>query len=304
MSLLSMKSDVICAVIGEAMVDIVFPVLTNTEMSCLKTGGVITTNSYKSIGGLTNIAINLNRLGVSSLFIGKIGKDCFGKYFEKEITKTNLKAKISKSDRFPTGIVSVFSLQNKERFFIVDRGANKDLCESDIDLDLCKHSKYVYISGYSFQDQQTSNTLINLLKELSDSDVKFIFNPGAPNLVKKYKKIFKKLIKENIDILFLNNYEGKNLFGKDWENLSDYIDKFNLNKIILTKGCNGSTIINSDQILDIPPHCLNDVVDTTGAGDAFASAFIYGMEKGWNDKLSGNFAARYAGKIICNYGGF
>jgi len=297
-----MKSEIKCTVIGDAMIDIIFPIINKKNMSCIKMGGVITTNSRLKIGGLTNIANNLNKLGLSSSFIGKVGKDCFGNYFEAELVKYNSYSKISKTEKFNTGIVSAYILPNKERFFVVDRGANQNLLENDIDFDMCRHSKYLYISGYSFQDDHTTNTINHVLKDLSNSNVKIIFNPGAPNLAKTYKKVFKDLIKEHIDILFMNKEEANNLFGKDLENIKDHAQTLALNKIIITKGSEGSRIINEHQIIDIAPHLVENLIDTTGAGDAFASAFIYGMDKGWDDKISGNFAAKYASKIICNYG--
>jgi len=203
-----MRAKIACTVIGDAMVDILFPLSNRDDLEYITHGGVTSTRSKIVAGGALNIAVNVIKLGLTSAFIGKIGNDCFGKFIKEDLKKNNVRFKLSVTKRLNTGIAVALVLPNKERFFIVDRGANADLKEEDVDFDLCLNSQYLYISGYSFQDTTTSQTILKAVQEVSENGVNVVFNPATPNLSKRYKEKFMDLIKNYVDVLILNEKEG------------------------------------------------------------------------------------------------
>ncbi|HID27688.1 MAG TPA: carbohydrate kinase family protein, partial [Methanosarcinales archaeon] len=148
-----MKSKITCTVIGDAMVDLVFPLSNNNDVKYIMQGGVTSTKSKITLGGTANVAFWISKLGCNSAFIGKIGNDCFGNYIKKDLRVNKIKDGLAISSEYNTGLVIVLVLPTKERFFIVDRGANIDLKMQDVNFDFCLNSKYLYICGYSFQDK-------------------------------------------------------------------------------------------------------------------------------------------------------
>lgn len=296
-----MKPKIICTVIGDAMIDIISPLLNDEDIGYIVHGGVTSTKSTISSGGTANVAVGIAQLGSQSAFIGKVGNDCFGKYIENDLKKNNVKTELAVSNEHNTGMAFVLILPNKERFFIVDRGANADIEEKDINFDTCINSQYLYISGYSFQDEKTSDTIRKVIEESSNTDVKIVFNPAAPNIAKKYRKEILNIIRNHVDIVILNEKEGEMLFECSNDGVISELFSNGVEKVALTMGAKGSVLATPEKTHQVKAYHA-DTVDTTGAGDAYASAFIYGLQHGWNEGEIGNFASKMASKVVSKIG--
>lgn len=296
---------IICTVIGDAMVDVILPFNNTENVGSLFDGKVVNTNTTISPGGTANLNNCISKLGGRSAFIGKIGNDCFGKMFVRDLDKNNIIKNISISNVKNTGIVFSLVSPSGDRSFIVDRGANIDLDYKDVDFSLIENSKYIYITGYSFQDKKTFKTINKILNGVHLTDVTVIFNPGSPNIAKIFRKLFIKVIKTYVDVIILNEAEACNMFdiGPDEINETKIgLLNFNVEKIIVTKGVKGSIIINRDNTFHIKS-CTVEAVDTTGAGDIYAGSFIFGMSKGWKDDKAGEFASKIASNVVGIKGG-
>lgn len=294
-----MNKKIDCTVIGDAMIDIIIP-LSTENINYLHHGNIINTESITSPGGTANIAVAISRLGGKSAFVGKVGNDHFGKIFSNDLNKNKVIPNVSVSKKKRTGIVFDLVSSDGERHFIVDRGANADLRYEDINFDLIQ-SNFLYFVGFSFQDKETSMAMQKVIKKASIDGVTVVFNPGAPNLAEKFRNIFLGVIKKYVAILILNDAEGRCLTGY---NRDDDVINFLLSyadRIILTKASKGSIIATRDKIYNIKAYPAN-VVDTTGAGDAYAAAFIYGLIRKWKDDKAGMFASRIAGNVVSKKG--
>lgn len=286
-----------CTVIGDAMLDFMFPLTNSEELKYFFHGGVTSTKSNNSAGGTATVAVNIAKLSGKSAFIGKIGDDCFGKIIKNDLRNNNVIDCMGISENHKTGVAFIIVQPNKERFFIVDRGANSYLEMDDINLDLILKSKFLYLSGYSFQDKNTSQTIKSVIKEVSGK-VDIVFNPAAPNIANLCRNDFLNILKNDIDILILNEKESYELLcGKDiFEELLPYVDI-----IALTKGERGSIVATRNETLNIKAH--NTIVaDTTGAGDAYSAGFVFALTKGWNLEKAGNLASKIAAKIVSQVG--
>jgi sugar/nucleoside kinase (ribokinase family) len=282
------------------MVDIVFPLSDIDERSIMR-GGVISTRSKISPGGLSNVAVDVKQLGLTSAFIGEIGGDYFGELIRSDLNEKGVLHKLSISRKLPTGIVAVLILPNKERFFVVDRGANADLKEEDIDFALCLNSSYLYLSGYSFQDDTTRQTIERVINEASRNKVNIVFNPASPNLSRKYKEEFMDLIKRYIDILILNEREGYELLGCSGEAAIQEFLSYDLQLVAWTRGEEGSIIGTPHETRKFDAYPVH-VVDSTGAGDMYAASVIVGLYKGWDIIKIGQYASKNASRVIESLG--
>ena len=292
-----MKHKIDCTVIGDAMVDFILPLEKPEDLSYVFDGGVTSTKSKISVGGTANVAIGISQLSGKSAFVGKIGNDCFGKKIRNDLLINNVKDCLGISEEHNTGMAITILQPNKERFFVVDRGANDFMDTTDIDFDLCSNSKYLFISGYSFQNENTRKLIKTIIKSISDN-VNIVFNPAAPNIAKEYNVIFTKFIKKYVDILILNEKESEELMGKQ-DLFDDLLTSVDI--IALTKGKKGSIVATKNEIENIKAHPTK-VFDTTGAGDAYAAVFIYGLTKGWSIGKAGNLASKIAGQVVSKVG--
>ena len=285
-----------CTVVGDAMVDILLPLSGIDDFYCLSQGGVCNTRMQLTPGGSANVAFYISRLGGKAVFMGMVGDDYFGQVFQEDLKKNGIQASVSVSKGKNTGLVFVLVFPGGERFFIDDRGANARLSYEDLDLDMIRQSRYLFFGGYSFQDEQFPDIIKRLLGGVA-GDTGIVFNPGAPNLAKDFRSSFTDVIKKYVDILILNESEARYLTGYDSEKeMVDCLLSF-ADTVALTRGSRGSIIGGQGQIHEIKASPAR-VVDTTGAGDAYAAGFIYGLCQGWNVKAAGELASRVAGEVV------
>ena len=295
-----MVKNIDCTVVGDAMIDVLLPLSDIEDIHRLSQGGVTNTKMRLLPGGSANIAFYITKLGGSSVFMGRVGDDYFGKVFQEDLGDNGILANVSISKNENTGVVFVLVFPNGERFFIDDRGANDELNYEDIDLDLIRDSKYFFFSGYSLQDKGVGDSIKRLLEE-TVNDTRVVFNPGAPNLATKFKDTFTDVIGKYVSVLILNEAEARCLTqcASEGETINYLLSL--ADTVALTKGERGSVVARRDEIYEIKAGTA-EVVDTTGAGDAFAGGFIYGLCQGWNLKDAGELASKVAARVVSHLG--
>lgn len=282
-------------VIGDAFIDIIVPA------DNLVSSGVFQENIKIAPGGLATTAVWASRLNTMAGFAGKIGKDVFGQMFQEDIIKENVLPSLSYSEK-PTGRCISLIHENKDRTMLIDRAANDELKKEDIPLDAVKKAKYIYFSGYSFGSQNLQKEIVHIMKQIKDMERKIVFNAGAHNIIEENCQLFENTIKRFVDILILNEIEGKALTGKKnaieiQKSLKSMVARF-----ILTKGGEGSIAFDGDDMIETEINPVRDIVDTTGAGDAFAGGFLAGLIKEKTFKESISLGHTTAEKVIMKIG--
>lgn len=136
---------------------------------------------------------------------------------------------------------------------------------------------------------------------MTANDTSIIFNPGAPNLAKEFRDPFVKAIREHVSTLVLNEAEAKCLTECDLERaIIDSLLSL-ADTVALTKGNRGSIVARQNEVYEIKAKSVK-VVDTIGAGDAFAAGFIHGLAAGWDLRTAAELATTIAGKVVGGYG--
>ena len=223
-------------------------------------------------GGGTNTAVALSRLGHKVAFIGKIGSGHNSRRvinnLKQEKVNTSL---IVRSKKERTGFSIILDSKNHDRTVLTFRGSNNDLKFSEINLRKLK-AKWFYFSsmmGTSFK------TLEKLASYAAKNKIKIAFNISS-YLAKKGEDYLKNILKK-VSILVLNKEEATLLVGKEGiKILFKKIHKLGPEIIAITDGKNGVYVFNDSFIYYVKSHKIK-VVETTGAGDAFASSFLSGI---------------------------
>ena len=113
---------------------------------------------------------------------------------------------------------------------------------------------------------------------------------------------FKELIENDVDILFANEDEIKAQCKSDsFDKAVEYAKSLNM-IVAITRSEKGSIIVNKNEIIEINPIQVDKVVDTTGAGDLYASGFLFGLAKNKDLTVCGHYASIAAAEIISHYG--
>jgi sugar/nucleoside kinase (ribokinase family) len=287
-------------VIGDAMVDVVLPLSDIDDIGSLARGGVTNTQMIISPGGAANVAYYMNKLGGHAAFAGRIGDDYYGRLLTTDLEKHGIISNITIDPVENTGVVHALVFADGERFFIDDRGANVNLTYDDIDLNLVESSRFIYFLGYSFQDEKAIKNIIKVLDYASE-DKQVVFNPGAPNLATRFRQEFTDVILEHVDILILNESEAQCLtqLESNEEIITPLLSI--TDTVALTRGKLGSIVASKDEI-HIIEAMPAELMDTTGAGDAYSAGLIYGLCQDWDLRASGELASKIAGKVVTRLG--
>ncbi len=287
-----------CTVLG----DVLWDVVVSTEYAQPVYGGTRHCH-FAGIfpGGMGNVATALSHLGIRVSFIGKAGKDWLGELYLKNLKGNNISTCVYISDYLPTGVVTVFVDEKGERSFLVFRGANDDLQPKQVEkARLIEKSNYLFLSRLSLVSSPQRDAVYRAAELAREQGVKIIFDPGAHNLIASETTVFPKLL-YLADILCANLEEAKVITGKTkmQEIITQVSGRFHF--VALKLGSKGCVLINKGKTVNVPGYKVK-CVDTTGAGDAFAAALIYGLNEGLPLERIGRLANWFAAQVTRGYG--
>lgn len=290
-----------CSVIGDIFIDLIL--YSSGDHPKFFYGGTSYCDNAKiELGGSGNVAVGLSSLGGSVAFIGKAGHDLLGRVYIKNLKKKKVIPKIFFDKDSSTGIVIIFVDNQKERSFLVFRGANDKLSKDDVGktTDLIEGSKYVYFSGYSLVNEPQQSAILNGVEIAREYNAKVVFDPGAHNLIKSKPKLFAKLL--SLCDIFSPNLDEAMAITKT-THIKDVINKLR-DKVPLTAlkcGENGCILISKHNVVKIDGIKVR-CIDPTGAGDAFTAAIIYGLARGLSLKDTGQLANWFAAQVVTRKG--
>ena len=231
--------------------------------------------AFFAMGGCgTNTAVTFARQGLKTAYFGMLGRDAFGQEVKKELKKQGVSLELLKeSAEYPTAFSVILSLPGVGRSILEKYGACHQLTEEDIPFDTLK-SQWFYIASLSAKSHRMLVPLINFAQS---AGIKIAANPAGSVKSPEDTEILKSVLNK-LDILILNQEESARLTGLDYNEekeifnkLDDWVDGL----VIMTKGPEGVTVSDGEYLYSagIPK---SDMIDRTGAGDAFGSGFVAG----------------------------
>jgi ribokinase len=237
-------------------------------------------------GSAANTIYGLAKLGLSTGFCGAIGGDAEGQTLIKDLAKVGVDTShIVTKPKAKTGSVLALSDRRGQRSLYVLAGANGHLDREDIDFDYVNRAEIVHLS--SFADDSQFQLSLGLIVRLEPS-VQFSFAPGAIYAARGMDALAPFL--SRCQLLFINQSELQQLTGEDVVGGAQRCLEAGCGTVVVTLGKGGKLggTIARGYIRDKENECIIEPssqgataeVDTTGAGDAFAAGFIYGMVKG------------------------
>ncbi|NDV64150.1 adenosine kinase [Bacteroides sp. 224] len=254
--------------------------------------------TYLATGGAAGNTIHaLACMGASTGFIGKIGNDEYGAFFKKSLEKHGIEDKLQLSS-LPSGIASAFISPDGERTFGTYLGAAATLKAEELSLEMFKGYTYLYIEGYLVQDHDMILRAIELAKE---AGLQVCLDMASYNVVEAEKEFFGLLVNKYVDILFANEEEAKAFTGKEPNEALDVLAKM-CSVAIVKVGAQGSYIRKGTEVVHVQAMPVKKVVDTTGAGDCFASGFLYGLTGGYSLEKCAKIGSILAGNVIQTVG--
>lgn len=248
--------------------------------------------SKASGGSAANTIHGLAHLGVETGFIGTVGNDEMGRFFKKDL-QINKITPILFRTMHETGRAMALISSDSERTFATYLGAAVDLSEDDITHDIFEGFDYFYTEGYLVQNQAMIEKAMRLA---ANANLKICLDLASYNVVDANREFFLDLIPKYVNILFANEEEIRALSGKSPEEAA-YALHDQVEMVVIKMGAEGSFCLHGGEMIRIGVR-PSTPVDTTGAGDLYASGFIYGHLKGMDPETCGKMGAILAGRII------
>lgn len=253
-------------------------------------------------GSCPNTIITLSALGIRSTLAGKIGNDEYGTIYRERLTSLNVHDNLAVSDKNVTGSSIILITPDSERTMNTYLGANRDFCPDDVIESEVSGADFFHFTGYMWDTQNQMEAIRKTLAIAKRNNVRVSFDIADPFAVGRYHDAFLDIIKDSCDIVFANKEEARMLF----DNYDPYECCKTMGKLcetaIVKNGKKGSFISYRRKVYEIPVQGPATPVDTTGAGDTYASGFLYGLCKGLDIERSGAIASCLAGQIIKKVG--
>lgn len=233
---------------------------------------------HRSTGGSAgNTVCALAALGANPGFIGKVGQDETGAFFGDTLRQRGVNALLTTCD-LPSGIASTFISTDGERTFGTYLGAAATLRAEDLSRKMFAGYNYLYIEGYLLQDHDLMLRAVQLAKE---EGLQVCLDMASYNVVEAERDFFDQLIVKYVDIVFANESEALAYTGKaPHEALEEIASKCSI--AVVKTGKEGSLVKKGTEVIQLLSCPIDNVLDTTGAGDFYAAGFMYGLTCGYS----------------------
>jgi sugar/nucleoside kinase (ribokinase family) len=243
-------------------------------------------------GSVANSIRSLANMGGNAGYMGKIGRDNLGDLFKSDFEKAGVKTHLFYSSS-NTGRVMGLVSPDSERTMATYLGAAAEMVPAEFTPDIFEGYQYVYIEGYLVFNH---DLITACAKSAKAAGVKIAIDLSSFNVVEANLDFLKDLIENYVDIVFANEEEAKSFTGLEPEAALHEIAK-NCDLSIVKVGKEGSMIKYDGQVTKVGVIPAK-AVDTTGAGDAYAAGFFYGLSKGYSMEICGKIAALISGKVV------
>jgi len=243
-------------------------------------------------GSAANTVHGIAKLGGQCGYIGKISDDEFGNFYQEDFRKNKINAHFFFSET-GTGHATALISPDSERTFGTYLGAAMELTADEMRPDTFCNYGILHIEGYLVQN----HTLIEAaLKVAKANGLLVSIDMASFNIVEANIEFLHRMIREYVDIVFANEEEAIALTGKQPEEALDAISEM-CNIAVVKLGAQGSLIKTGDRIVKIEAIKVKSI-DTTGAGDIYASGFLYALSENLDLGIAGKIGSLLAGTVV------
>lgn len=254
-------------------------------------------------GSAGNTVVAVSQFGGKAYYQHLVAHDELGKFFLEDLKRngvdTNLKFENTPAGH--TGRCLVMTSPDAQRTLNTFLGVSSFLSPEHLDEEAIKSSSYVYLEGYLVAAPKGAEALKAAKKIAEKNKVDVALTFSDPAMVKYFSRQMEEVVGASVDLLFCNDEEamiftGTSSVAEAREKLKGAAKRF-----VITLGANGAVIFDGDTFIQIEPYKVR-AVDTNGAGDMFAGAYMYGITHGRSHADAGKLASLASSKIVSQWG--
>jgi len=255
-------------------------------------------------GSVANSIAGVAALGGTCGYIGKVADDEFGARFKHDLASmgVELDLAIARSDEGATGRCHVFITDDAQRTMATYLGASNQLRVEDVKEHLIARSEITYVEGYLFDLPPAKDAVRKVVNFAHEHDSMVALSLSDMFCVRRHRRDFLDLVTSDVDVLLANETEVLALFElPTLEKAFEALDELGVLAAI-TRGPLGADIATVSGVVRVPAKEVERVVDQNGAGDMFASGFLYGLALGADPVEAAQLGSLCAGEIITHLG--
>jgi sugar/nucleoside kinase (ribokinase family) len=254
-------------------------------------------------GSAANTLIAISQFGGKAFYSCKVADDEPGQFYTQDLidcgVTTNLESHVPEPG--VTGKCLVFVTPDADRTMNTFLGISGEFSDTELVPEAIENAEYTYIEGYLVSGETSKQAAIKAKEMAQAAGNQVAFSLADPNMVKFFKSGLLEIIGSGVDLLFAN--EGEALLMADTEDFDQAIEylKTVSKKFAVTRGASGSVVFDGEQLIQIEPFPVK-AIDTVGAGDMYAGAFLYGITNGMNYAEAGRLASLASSRIVTTLG--
>ncbi|HDT11141.1 MAG TPA: adenosine kinase [bacterium] len=243
-------------------------------------------------GSASNTIHGLSGLGVSTGFIGKISEDKYGLIFREDLLKNGIEPRLFTEGPHTGRAIAMIS-PDSERTFATYLGSAVKLNSAEITSDIFKGYDCLHIEGYLVQNHELLEKALLTAKK---QGLLISLDLASYNIVQENLEFLQEMVGSYVDILFANEEEALAFTGLPPEEAVEKMGQ-NCKVAVVKKGAAGSVIYHDGNMTHVGSISVK-ALDTTGAGDLYASGFLYGVINDMQTVKCGMMGSLLAGKVI------
>jgi sugar/nucleoside kinase (ribokinase family) len=256
----------------------------------------------RSGGSAGNTAAGIASLGGQVAYIGKVHDDQLGAIFRHDIRSAGVSFETAPaSEGAPTATSMILVSPDAQRTMNTYLGSCVELTEADIDRATIAGADVVYVEGYLWDTASMKAAVLKAYEYAENADTLISLSLSDSFCVDRFRSEFRELVESKVDILFANEAEIMSLYEVDsFEEAVEHL-KPHVKIAALTRGEKGSVVVSHEGMIEVPALPAT-VEDTTGAGDLYASGFLYGYTNGHSLEDCARYGGLAAGEVISHLG--
>jgi len=253
-------------------------------------------------GSAANTIIAMSYFGGKSFYSCKVASDDLGDFYMHDLHLAGVDSNLGDERKAGvTGKCLVMVTPDAERTMNTFLGITETFSVDELRFSALEDSEYLYIEGYLVTSDTGRHAAIEARKMAEANGVKTALTFSDPAMVQFFKSGLQQMIGDKVDLLFCNEAEALS-----WSGADDLASAFEALKQIagafaITRGAKGALLFDGENQVKIAPHETR-AIDSNGAGDMFAGAFLYGITHGASFLEAGNIASLAASRVVSQFG--
>ncbi len=253
-------------------------------------------------GSAANTLIAVSSMGGSSYYSCKVADDDLGHFYLDDLKAANVDCNMAgKHKGGITGKCLVMVTPDADRTMHTFLGVSSELSPYEVNADAIKNASYCYLEGYLTTSDSGKAANIEARKIAENNHIKTALTFSDPFVVEHFRDGFTETIDSGIDLLFCNEAEALSYTQKNTVDEAVDIIKTFAKTFAITLGAKGAVVYDGENLINIDANPVK-AVDTNGAGDLFAGAFMYGLTHGKNFEQAGILASKASSIIVSQFG--